>query len=97
MKLTQIKILSNKTIFFFLLQLTSVREKKKAQAKNNLKAEVAKYAEKQKTYEVSYDQYKQSKAENENRFSHYMKKLEQLDLRLTHLGEIVEAFDAICK
>lgn len=76
-------------------KLTSVREKKKAQAKNNLKAEVAKYAEKQKNYEVSYGQYKQSKAENENRFSRYMDKLEHIDERLTHLGEIVEAFDDI--
>lgn len=62
-----------------------------------MKAEVAKYAEKQKNYEVSYGQYKQSKAENENRFSTYMEKLEHIDERLTHLGEIVEAFDVICK
>lgn len=53
--------------------------------------------EKLKKYEESYGQHKQTKAENEEKLEAYKKEMQDLDARLTALGEIVEAFDDICK
>ena len=53
--------------------------------------------EKLKKYEESYGQDKQMKAENEQKFEAYKEEMHALDARLTALGEIVEAFDDICK
>ena len=60
-------------------------------------SEVAKLQKKQKAFEESYGEAKQSKAESEAQLNTFMNKLEHLDQRLTQLGEIVEAFDEICK
>lgn len=82
-------------INFLKQKLTNVKEKKKTQARNRLKVEVEKLVKKQKTYEESYTESKRSKAEKEELLKLYFEKLEQLDQRLTQLGEIVEAFDDI--
>ena len=74
-----------------------MKEEKKTKAKSGLKVRVAEIMEKLKKYEEEYAQYKQTKAENEQRFALYKNKMEHLDERLSQLGEIVEAFDDICK
>ena len=83
--------------FSSLHQITSLKEDKKSKAKSGLKVVVGEIVEKLKKYEESYAQDKQTKAENEQRFEVYRKKMEHLDERLTQLGEMVEAFDDICK
>lgn len=62
-----------------------------------MKVVVGEIMEKLKTYEESYSQHKQTKAENEEKLEAYKKEMQDLDARLTALGEIVEAFDDICK
>lgn len=81
----------------FLLQITTLKEEKKSKAKSGLKVVVGEIMEKLKKYEESYHQHKQTRAENEQKFEDYKKEMQDLDERLTALGEIVEAFDDICK
>ena len=80
-----------------LLQITGLKEEKKSKARSGLKVVVGEIMEKLKKYQESYDKDKQTKAENEQGFELYKKKMEHLDERLSQLGEIVEAFDDICK
>lgn len=84
-------------IFVNKLQITGLKEEKKSKAKSGLKVVVGEIMEKLKKYEESYGQHKQTKAENEQKFEAYKKEMQDLDARLTALGEIVEAFDDICK
>lgn len=74
-----------------------MKEEKKSKAKRGLKVVVDEIMEKLKKYEESYGQEKQVKAENEQKFEVYKKEMQDLDERLTALGDIVEAFDDICK
>ncbi|XP_078384616.1 uncharacterized protein LOC144667108 [Oculina patagonica] len=76
-------------------QITGLKEEKKSKAKSGLKVVVGEIMEKLKKYEESYGQHKQTKAENEQKFEAYKKEMQDLDTRLTALGEIVEAFDDI--
>ena len=74
-----------------------MKEEKKSKARSGLKVVVEEITEKLKKYEESYSQGRQTKANNEQRFEVCKKKMEDLDERLTQLGEMVEAFDEICK
>ena len=79
------------------LQITDLKDEKKQKARSGLKVIVAEIVEKLKKYEDFYSHDKQKKANNEQKFEVYKKKMEELDDRLTQLGEVTEAFDEICK
>lgn len=74
-----------------------MKDEKKSKAKSGLKVVVGEIMEKLKKYEESYGQEKQMKAEKEQKFDVYNKEMQELDERLSALGDIVEAFDDICK
>ena len=74
-----------------------MKEVKKSKAKSGLKVVVGEIMEKLKKYEESYGHEKQMKAENEQKLEVYKKEMQDLDDRLSALGDIVEAFDDICK
>ena len=74
-----------------------MKTERKSKAKSALKVVVDEIVEKLKRYEESHGQYKRTKADNEHKFEVYTKEMQDLDVRLTALGEIVEAFDEICK
>ncbi|XP_073229610.1 uncharacterized protein [Porites lutea] len=76
-------------------QITDLKEEKKQKARSGLKVIVAEIVEKLKKYEDFYSHDKQKKANNEQKFEVYKKKMEELDDRLTQLGEVTEAFDDI--
>ena len=74
-----------------------MKEEKKSKAKSGLKVVVGEIMEKLKKYEESYGHEKHMKTENEQKFEVYKKEMQDLDDRLSVLGDIVEAFDDICK
>ena len=74
-----------------------MKEEKKSKAKSGLKVVVGEIMEKLKKYEESYGHEKQMKAEKEQKLVVYKKEMQDLDDRLSTLGDIVEAFDDICK
>lgn len=86
---------SDENLKYLKKQITSLKEEKKSKAKRGLKVVVDEIMEKLKKYEESYGQEKQVKAENEQKFEVYKKEMQDLDERLTALGDIVEAFDDI--
>lgn len=85
----------DKNLKFLKNTITSLKADRKAKAKSALKVVVDEIVEKLKKYEESYSEYKQTKAENNQKFDVYTKDMQNLDERLSALGEMVEAFDEI--